>query len=287
MTGTNTYLKNNEDELRGNNIKNLSKSENHFDSNDQDNSNYNPNKIDNQNNKDLDNKYNNTNKDFYRDKKDNNNHNNNNIINNRTNNFSEQDEEGSGKNIKLILIDEINNKDILSDEQKHFIGERIRDKIMEGGKLIVITKDGEKIKLDVLKSYEGEILTDENGNAILGNNHKYFIDKTGEIIVSSDRGLIGEEKTLPVKVKAVKFDPYSSHLTFRTTGEFNPSNGNIPNEPIKNNYNFGTSTIGFGGGGTSDYKKKYVNKTKLRIFPQGEGNAKPPLIKKRKRKFKK
>ena len=200
----------------------------------------------------------------------------------------------------MILVDENNNNDILSDEQKRFIGERIKDKINEGGKLIVITKDGEKILLDILKSYEGEILTDQNGNAILGNNNKYYIDKTGEIIVSSDRGLIGEEKTIPVKSKAIKFNPNSSHLSFKTTGEFNSSN-NIPNvnqygtknfmgirgDPSKNNNYFNTGIIGFGVAGTSEYQKKYLNKTKLKIFPKGDGDAKPPLIKKGKRKFKK
>ena len=167
---------------------------------------------------------------------DNNENNNNNY---EINKFSDINEERKGEKID-ILVDE-NNKEILSEELKNFIGEEIQEKEIEGKKVLVITKGGEKINLDILRNYEGYIIIDGKGDALLGKNSKFFIDKNSELIVSSDKKLLEGDKYIPAKIKMIK----STNL-----------NPNHINHIKENNYgdsqNLGYSTM-IGGGRTSEY----------------------------------
>ena len=202
------------------------------------------------------------------------------------NNIISKDGESSGKLIKLVLADE-NNMEILSENREPFIGEEIQDKkVMEGNKVLVVTKGGENVALNVLKNYEGEILADENGNAILGRDNIYFFDKNGEVVVSTDKKLLEGDKAVPAKVKKVKFNPSLFSGTFNSNGDNNFVNSipltksfgmnNIRGNTNGDNYELGTSQM-----------RRRHNKGRWKMFPKGDGDAKPPIIKKRKRNIRK
>ena len=60
------------------------------------------------------------------------------------------------------------------------------------------------------------------------------------------------------------------------------------NGDMNNQGRLGYYSIGVGGGGNSTgYRRKNLSKTKYKMFPKGDGDAKPPIIKKKRRKFKK
>lgn len=209
-----------------------------------------------------------------------------NIMDSVDNNIISKDGESSGKLIKLVLADE-NNMEILSENREPFIGEEIQDKkVIEGNKVLVVTKGGENVALNVLRNYEGEILADENGNAILGRDNIYFFDKNGGLVVSTDKKLLEGDKAVPAKVKKVKFNPSVLSGTFNSNGDNNLFNSipltksfgmnNIRGNTYGDNYELGTSQM----------RRKH-NKGRWKMFPKGDGDAKPPIIKKKKRKIKK
>ena len=250
----NSYLKDNNENLRNQNQKRYENNHN-----------------------DLDNNYNNIFNNKELGKKGNNYNNINNIINSGDEiiSHSEKDEEGSGKDLVLVLSDE-NNNVILSEDQKPFTGEKIQEKKIKGDKISVITKGGEDIVLDYLKNNEGDFLTNENGYPILGKGNNYFFDKNEEIIISSDKNILKEDKSIPVKSQ--KANKSILFVTFKSNGEF---------DTMKTTQQFDINTMGPGGAGTTGYRKKYLTKTRFKQFPKGDGDAKPPIIRKKKRKFKK
>ena len=201
------------------------------------------------------------------------------------NNIISKDGESSGKLTKLVLADE-NNMEILSENREPFIGEEIQDKkVIEGNKVLVITKGGENVALNVLKNYEGEIIADENGNAILGRDNIYYFDKNGELVVSTDKKLLEGDKVVPAKVKKVKFNPSLFSGTFNSNGD----NNFISSIPLTKSFGMnnirGNSNGDNYGLGTSQMRRR--NKGRWKMFPKGDGDAKPPVIKKKKRKIRK
>ena len=223
------------------------------------------------------------------------------VDNNNHNNYDNNGEDENKNNIKIVLVDE-NDKEILSEERKPFIGEEIKNKQIEGNRIIVITKDGEQLVLKPLKNFEGEILSDDKGNVILGAGSNYYYDKNGDLIISSDKTLTEGDKVIPVKLKEVKFNP--NDTLFKTKFKIsyiqdldnnNPNSNNFKNDnfmgsngDMNNQGRFGYYSVGIGGGGNSTgYRRKNLSKNKYKMFPKGDGDAKPPIIKKKRRKFKK
>ena len=134
----------------------------------------------------------------------------------------------------------------------------------DGNQIIAITKNGEEIILKPLKNYEGEILADTNGNVILGSGEKYFI-KDGQIISSPDQSIAKGDLIIPTKIKKVQFTPYDPFYKTVNEGEIS---GNMP-------------SVNWG------YKTKNMSRTRRKIFPIGDGDAKAPAIKKKRKKSKK
>ena len=277
-------LDKNTDSLMGNN------NNNNFISSSQGNNNYKSNRgnYNSNNNNQKENDINDINRNNFNSQNMNENYMN--IIDNDNNKLSEDGESG-GKFTKLVLADE-NNMEILSEDRKPFIGEEIQEKkVLEGNKILVLTKGGETIALNILKNYEGEILADEKGNIILGRDNKYFIEKNGELVVSTDKKLLDGDKSVPAKVKKVKLNPSIFYSTFKSNGDNFDSNNNNPfinsyginnfinGEGLKNSYNNNGMT-------KSQYRRKYNSKNRFKMFPKGDGDAKPPILKKKKRRFK-
>ena len=52
----------------------------------------------------------------------------------------------------------------------------------------------------------------------------------------------------------------------------------------KSSGNFGNNTKKLGG---SEYKRKYLHKSKYKMFPKGDGDAKAPIYKKKRKKSRK
>ena len=223
--------------------------------------------------------------------------------NNHPNKLSNKEKE---QNIKLTLTDN-KGRQILSEDRKPFIGEEVEEKKIENNEMYVITKDGEKIPVYYLKNYEGEYLVDENGNPILGFSNIYFIDKNGEMIFSTNKKVLEGDEAIPIQITKKKFDPYGSILTatFNSNKDYNTDKnipvmdsygierlrGNILGEGVQTSKKFGyNSALGISGGGkgteVGEYKRR-IMKNRFKMFPKGDGDAKPPIIKKRRRKFKK
>ena len=202
-------------------------------------------------------------------RENNNNDNNNNIQ------LNEEEEE-------LVLVDKDGNK-IYSEGRKQFKGEQVQEIIKsEGLETTVKTKDGKTEKLEVLKNEEGEFLVDEHGNPLLGKDYIYYVDKNGKPIVLLNKNIIDGDKVIPVLVKKVPFDPYKTlfNTTIRTNNDFNSAN-NLPNV----NNIFGYITVGLGGTGYSELKKsRGTSKNRTRLIPKGDGDAKAPIKKKRRKK---
>ena len=189
---------------------------------------------------------------------------------------------------RIVLADE-KNENILSEQRKPFVAEEVKEQKKDGDIIYVITKKGENIVLHPIKNYEGEFLSDENGNIILGKGNVIFLEN-GKLVVSSDKSIINGDKAIPTKIKKIKFsnlNPYASvyNSTFNS-GDFNNDNnqnqyGTNQNEGLKYSYYY----QGNNGLSVSQFKKK--TKNRFKSFPVGNGDARPPTIKKKRRKFKK
>ena len=220
----------------------------------------------------------------------NNTNNTNSNIENDINNIDNKENEN-----QLELLDE-NNEPILSEDGKPFIGEIVNDNYIKDNKPYVVTKTGKNIKLSLLYGGDSEPLV-YKGYPLIGKNGKFFISKNGNPIVYNDKNFVEEGKTVSVKIKKGSNnnnDFENTNKGISNTFSFNPAtNLQFPNTlriPDQNtNLNFGDTVnstyynLGFGGGGTSELKKSRVYKNKFKMFPKGDGDAKPPILRKRKK----
>ena len=204
--------------------------------------------------------------------------------NNRENN-NNNEIEANGED-ELILVDK-NNQKIISEGNKPFKGEQVLEVKSEGDQTIVKKKDGKIEKLEILKNIEGEIIGDEFGNPLLGKDNIYYIDKNGSPIVFLRK--IEDDKVVPVLIKKIPYDPFS--VTTNTIYGFNSAN-DLPNvnkifgsniTGVSNFQNYGYQTVGIGAG-YNGTKKRTVYKNKTRILYRGDGDAKAPIRKKRRKK---
>ena len=279
VMGNRFVMNKNTDSLMNNNNNYFSKSQGNNDINNSSNQgNYNSSNV-------LRNKNNQNENDF------NNKNRNNNYMNimdsANTDNIISNNGEGSGKLTKLVLADE-NNFEFLSEDRKPFVGEEIQDKkVIDGNNILVITKGGESVVPNVLKNYEGEILGDKNGNAIMGRGNIYYYENNGELVISTNKKLLEGDKVVPVIVKRVKFNPSIMSGTLNSNGDNNFANS----IPLTNSYGInqirGNINGDNSGLGTSQMRRRHLNKNRMKMFPKGDGDAKPPIIKKRKRKIRK
>ena len=165
------------------------------------------------------------------------------------------------------LVDEKNNKMILSPEGKPFKGELVENQYQKGNQIFIKTKSGSDIKLSILRSKEGEPLT-YKGYPLMGNDQKFFYDKNGNIIVYPDNEFIKGDKAVEVGIQ-------------------NPNDKNNLVEFCinKNNFDlFGTDNREeFRGSGNGGFKKS-KKKNKWYMFPKGDGGAKAPIIRKKKKR---
>ena len=214
--------------------------------------------------------------------------NNNNIINNEdddnTNNHGNDINDlvktGEQRKVEYNILVDNNKKEILNEEGKPFIGEQAQEVSVEGDNIKIKKKDGKSLKLSMLRNMEGGVLTDQNGNPIIGEGNLYFI-KDGKIITSPDsKDRVEGDLTIPVSIQKAKFDPTSSVIN--NYGNIKPNeNNNDPRNPQQFVY---YSMIG--GGGSNEYKRRNITK-KLRMIPKGDGDAKAPIPKKKRKKSKK
>ena len=165
------------------------------------------------------------------------------------------------------LVDEKNNKIILSPEGKPFKGELVENQYQKGNQIFIRTKTGSDIKLNILRSKEGEPLT-YKGYPLMGNDQKFFYDKDGNIIVYPDNEFIKGDKAVEVGIQ-------------------NPNDKNNLVEFCinKNNFDlFGTDNREeFRGSGNGGFKKS-KKKNKWYMFPKGDGGAKAPIFRKKKKR---
>ena len=165
------------------------------------------------------------------------------------------------------LVDEKNNKIILSPEGNPFKGELVENQYQKGNQIFIRTKTGSDIKLNILRSKEGEPLT-YKGYPLMGNDQKFFYDKDGNIIVYPDNEFIKGDKAVEV-------------------GFQNPNDKNNLVEFCinKNNFDlFGTDNREeFRGSGNGGFKKS-KKKNKWYMFPKGDGGAKAPIFRKKKKR---
>ncbi len=165
------------------------------------------------------------------------------------------------------LVDEKNNKMILSPEGKPFKGELVENQYQKGNQIFIKTKSGSDIKLSILRSKEGEPLT-YKGYPLMGNDQKFFYDKNGNIIVYPDNEFIKGDKAVEVGIQ-------------------NPNDKNNLVEFCinKNNFDlFGTDNREEFRGSRNGGFKKSKKKNKWYMFPKGDGGAKAPIIRKKKKR---
>ena len=165
------------------------------------------------------------------------------------------------------LVDEKNNKIILSPEGNPFKGELVENQYQKGNQIFIRTKTGSDIKLNILRSKEGEPLT-YKGYPLMGNDQKFFYDKDGNIIVYPDNEFIKGDKAVEVGIQ----NPYDKN--------------NLVEFCInKNNFDlFGTDNREeFRGSGNGGFKKS-KKKNKWYMFPKGDGGAKAPIFRKKKKR---
>ena len=221
-------------------------------------------------------KENNNSNNIYKNKKENiklddnnngeeNNINNKNNENNKINNYINPKE----AKIPLTLIDE-NNFKILSSDNKTFEGELIDSHYQKGNQIFVRTKGGSEIKLNILRGKEGEPLCN-NGFALMGKGNKFFYDKNGNIILYPDNEFIKGDKVINVRVV--------ENNNKNNLKEFCVNKNNFGNEDGEYGIGEGTGNIGMG---TGEFKKSKM-KSKWYMFPKGDGSAKAPIIRKRKK----
>ena len=177
---------------------------------------------------------------------------NNNIKNNITNQKSK---------IPYTLIDENNDK-ILSLDNKPFTGELISNQYQKGNQIFIRTKTGSDIKLNILRGKEGEPLC-YKGYPLMGTSNKFFYDKDGNVIAYPDNEFIKGDKAIDVRIL---------------------DNKNIKDFGVSNNFEINEGT-GNSMGSIGEVKKIKM-KSKWYMFPKGNGSAKAPVIKKKKKKNK-
>ena len=185
--------------------------------------------------------------------------------NNKLNNYINPKE----AKIPLTLIDE-NNFKILSSDNKTFEGELIDSHYQKGNQIFVRTKGGSEIKLNILRGKEGEPLCN-NGFALMGKGNKFFYDKNGNIILYPDNEFIKGDKVINVRVV--------ENNNKNNLKEFCVNKNNFGNEDGEYGIGEGTGNIGMG---TGEFKKSKM-KSKWYMFPKGDGSAKAPIIRKRKK----
>jgi hypothetical protein len=243
------------------------------------------------NNNNLQNLRNGTNNTNSNQKGDNNNlTNNNNIINNEDDDNTNNQENDNNDLVKTgeqpkveynILVDD-KKKEILNEEGKPFIGEVAQEVNIEGDNIKVKKKDGKSLKLSMLRNLEGGVLTDDNGNPLMGEGNLYFV-KDGKIITLPDsKQFVEGDLTIPVSMQKAKFDPTSSVINNIKYSYIIPNENN--NDP-RNPQQFAYYSM-YGGAGTGEYKRRNITK-KLRMIPKGDGDAKSPIPRKKRKKSKK
>ena len=286
--GIDFSLKNTTDPIINSRV-NFRKTDNNLNlDNDDDNNYYSSNKRSNQNNNVLNNNTkdnNNANTNMLRNQLQNSG--NNDMDLNNLENKKNNEVELNGED-ELVLVDKNNN--IISDGKKQFKGEQVLEVKREGNQVIVKTKDGKTEKLEVLRNQEGDVLGDEFGNPLLGKEYKYYIDPKGNLIVYLNKSTMEGDNIIPVSIKKIPYDPFGS--TVKTIIGFNSAN-DLPNinriygsniSSVTNNQNYGYRTVGFGGVDKNEFKRKAVSKNKTKTAHRGDGDAKAPIIKKRRKK---
>ena len=194
------------------------------------------------------------------------NNDNNNI--NQNHSFDNNNINDNNDNIIYQLVNENDNKLILSPEGKPFTGELIEYQYQKGNQIFIKPKSGSDIKLNILRSKEGEPLT-YKGYSLMGNDNKFFFDKNGNIIVYPDNEFIKGDKAIKVEICDSK---NKNNLM-----EFNINKSNFDL--------FGTEIEEEFGGNTGEITKS-KKKNKWYMYPKGNGGAKAPIIKKRKKSTK-
>ena len=196
-----------------------------------------------------------------------------NLTNANINKLNEENNENKEIDNNIEIIDD-NNNQIISEEGKPFIVEIVNDKYVKDNKTYVKTKRGDNLKLSVLHNIEGNPLIN-NGYPILGKDDKIYIEKNGNFIVFPDRNYMEGEEKIPVKIKNRKdIDVLNTKLT----------NFNIYSD-IQFGNTVGSTKYFAGGTGKSILKTSRVLRKKNKMFPTGNGDARPPNIKKKKRKI--
>ena len=163
-------------------------------------------------------------------------------------------------NSSMKLFDE-NNKNILSEENKPFIGELIEYQYQKGNQIYIKPKNSSDIKLNILRNKEGEIIT-YKGYPLLKNN-KFYYDQNCDIIVYPDNEFIKGDKYIQAIIK-------NNNNTIKEFGI------NMKNEDIKKYMENNDEFTGVKNSGK--LKKRWF------MFPKGDGGAKAPMIKKRKKR---
>ena len=226
--------------------------------------------------------------------------NNNKTSNNINKNIDNNLEDNKDNEYNYELFDE-KKKQILSEYGKPFIGEEVKEQYDKDNKKYVITKSGANIKLSVLHGIEGEPLV-HSGFPLLGKKNRFYLDKSGKPILLDNGNYIEGDKPISVTIKKGtipnnEFDNINKEML--DSFGFNTANNiAFPNTVntlrLDDNIDLGRTyqsnnfyNIGIGGGGTSELKKSRVYKNRIKMFPKGEGDAKPPIRKKIKRKLKK
>ena len=196
-----------------------------------------------------------------------NNENNNNINPNQNDYFDNNINDNNGNAI-YQLINENNNKPILSPDGKPFTGELIENQYQKGNQIFIKPKSGSDIKLSILRTKEGEPLT-YKGYPLMGKGNKFFFDKNGNVVVYPDNEFIKGDKAIKVEICDSK---NKNNLM-----EFNINKSNFDL--------FGTEIEEEFGGSSGEFKKS-KKKNKWYMFPKGDGGAKAPMINKRKKRTK-
>ena len=114
------------------------------------------------------------------------------------------------------------------------------------------------MQLNILRNKEGEIIT-YKGYPLLGNNNKFYYDKNGNIIVYPDNEFIKDDKYIQANIK-------DNNNIIKEFG-INMNN----DDDINNNY-------------INEKEKNNKMKKKWYMFPKGDGGAKAPVVKKRKKR---
>ena len=194
-----------------------------------------------------------------------------NNINNNKDKYDSQKIKGQEDDQNLFypyqLIEENSNQIILSSDNKPFFGELIDNQYQKGNQIFIKTKSGETQKLSILRGKEGEPLTYQ-GYPLMGTDNKFFYDKNKNIIVYPDNEFIKGDKSIKVGIQDIKNKKaFMGFIIDKNT-----------------NSDFGGNTgEEFRGSGSGGFKKS-KRKNKWYMFPKGDGDAKAPVIKKRKKR---